>query len=336
MKVLGVCGAQGALLFPFRKYLIGNIEPRSVFHTANEEQWNLNFKGIPFVRNIKELKIDKVDIILGSPSCGHSSVFSYSRKKSLGKPKEDVTLNLYLKSIKVFKPKIFLMENLPKLLDFIPLNEWRENLPEYKFISYCYSVEEFGNSQVTRKRLVLIGISKLSSFKDSDFKIFKVNRVKTTRELYKNVREHLNFRENDSKILSMYHYADKSKRNLSALEVKKLWNTEFKKEYKWPMWGTKMNTLPGVYRNKWDNNPLTIRPSNRQFNPNGEIMGLEEFRVIMGFPKRFKLYYDLSRSTYWLNKGRNTYSKGSVYEIGKWFKKCIFKTWVIYYARTRI
>ena len=46
LRVLGVCGAQGALLFPFKKYLIGNIEPRAVFHTKNEEQWKLNFGEI--------------------------------------------------------------------------------------------------------------------------------------------------------------------------------------------------------------------------------------------------------------------------------------------------
>ncbi len=39
LKVLGVCGGQGALLFPFRDKLIGNIEPRGVFHTGREEQW---------------------------------------------------------------------------------------------------------------------------------------------------------------------------------------------------------------------------------------------------------------------------------------------------------
>ena len=37
-KELGVCGGQGALLFPFKNKLIGNIEPRGVFHTSREEQ----------------------------------------------------------------------------------------------------------------------------------------------------------------------------------------------------------------------------------------------------------------------------------------------------------
>ena len=36
LRVLGVCGGQGALLFPFKDKLIGNIEPRGVFHTKSE------------------------------------------------------------------------------------------------------------------------------------------------------------------------------------------------------------------------------------------------------------------------------------------------------------
>ncbi len=57
LKVLGVCGGQGALLFPFRDKLIGNIEPRGVFHTAKEEQWKANFKGIPFLKGMNYQKI---------------------------------------------------------------------------------------------------------------------------------------------------------------------------------------------------------------------------------------------------------------------------------------
>ena len=86
-----------------------------------------------------------------------------------------------------------------------------------------------------------------------------------------------------------------------------------------------MKTLPGVYRNRLEAPPLTLRPSNRQFNPEGYPMGLEEFRVIMGFPKKFKVYYEKSNPTYWLNKGRNALSKGAVYEVGLWFKKCLKK-----------
>lgn len=127
----------------------------------------------------------------------------------------------------------------------------------------------------------------------------------------------------------MYHYKDPSKTTLTVAQVRKLWKTEFKNDYKWPMRTQKMKTLPGVYRNKKYSAPLTVRPSSRQFNPHGRIMGLEEYRVIMGFPKEFKVFFDPKNPTYWLNKGRNTLTKGSVYEVGLWFKECLKKAAII-------
>lgn len=127
----------------------------------------------------------------------------------------------------------------------------------------------------------------------------------------------------------MYHYADKSKTTLTVAQVRKLWKTEFKNDYKWPMRTQKMKTLPGVYRNRKRSYPLTVRPSSRQFNPHGRIMGLDEYRVIMGFPKSFKVYFDNANPTYWLNKGRNTLTKGAVYENSLWLKSCLQKAGLI-------
>lgn len=327
LRVLGVCGAQGALLFQFRKNLIANIEPRAVFHTQNEEQWKLNFGDIPFLRNANLDSISDIDIVIGSPSCGHSSAFSYSRKKSLGKPKEDPTLTLFVNAIKTIKPKVFMMENLPKLLDLIPLSEWKNNLNNYELIAHCHSVMDFGNSQKSRKRLALIGIRKDYKSISKNFKeIFPVNNPMLCNKISRLVSSELNFRENEDKKLAMYDYRDKDKKTLTVKQVKKLWLSDFQNEYKWPMKGTKMKTLPGVYRNKDNSYPLTLRPANRQFNQSGDVLGLDEFKIIMGFPKRFKVFMNLSKKQYWLNKGRNTLAKGSVYEMGVWFKKCIRKS----------
>ena len=331
INVLGCCAAQGALLYPILKNsnlrIIGNIEPRGVFHSSHEEQWNLNFPGIPFAKTPDQFLKKRVDVILGSPSCGHSSVFSYSRKKSLGKPREDKTLNLYLSQIDHFRPKIWAMENLPKLLDLIPLDEWKWKFPDYEFIVHCYSVSAFGNSQVSRKRLLLIGIRKDHQELVQYFtKVYPVNTLKKCWELYQMRRKKLNYREKPDKVLAMYDSRKlPEKKNLTVEEVRKLWRTDFKDMYKWPMPGTKMKTLPGVYRNRARAYPMTVRPSSRQFNHRGKIMGLDEYRVIMGFPEDFQVYFDKKRRTYWLNKGRNTLTKGAVYEIGLWFYQCLIK-----------
>lgn len=335
IKILGVCAAQGALLFPFKNSqkfsIVGNIEPRGVFHTKKEEQWSLNFPGIPFARDPEHFQKTPIDIIVGSPSCGHSSVFSYSRKKTLGKPREDKTLNLFLNQIEQHMPIVWAMENLPKLLDLIPLEEWRERFDNYEFIVHCYSVSRFGNSQVSRKRLLMIGVRKdHSEIVPYLSKVYEIRPLQSCRELRKAVRRPLNYRETRNKVLAMYDYRDKTKTNLTVQQVHYLWRHDFKEEYKWPMKGTKMKTLPGVYRNKLDSYPLTARPSSRQFDPFGRIMGLEDYRVIMGFPREFKVYMPRCKKgsrewNYWVNKGRNTLTKGSTYEMAFWFYKCLRK-----------
>lgn len=334
--ILGVCQGQGVLLYPLKKYLVGNIEPRGVFHSKKEEQWKLNFGEIPFVRDIdsfKKVESRKIDVILSSANCGASSILSYSRKKSLGKPKEDPTINLFIQSVLEFKPKIFLLENLPRLMDFIPLEYWQEILPNYDFIVHCHSVGEFGNSQLSRKRLILIGIKKKysSNIKRYFNKVFQVNTPKLTRELLELSRDYTipNYSEPLCKVVPMYDYRDPNKKKLNLQRIQELWIGDFKNEYKWPIKSKKMNTLPGVYRNHPDKYPMTARPSSRQFNPDGSVMGIRDYFTIMGFPKGYKIFMDEDNYQYWINKGRVTLTKSPVGEIGIWFKKCLKKSKVL-------
>lgn len=329
LKILGVCQGQGALLFPLRKYLIGNIEPRGVFHTPKEEQWRLNFGEIPFVKTFEQLNYSKkVDIILGSPNCGHSSALSYSRKKTLGNPKEDKSLQMFIDSIKIYQPNVFLMENLPKLLSLMEKEAWEYLWPNYDLIFHCHSVAEFGNSQKSRKRLLIIGVKKGSTRElfNSFGLVFKVREIKTLGELLCSLKldDKLNINIPLNNKLAMYDYRDKSKSTLTVKGVQKLWTTDFKDEYKWPIKSSKMSTLPGVYRNHQDKYPMTVRPSSRQFNPSGYPITLAEYKIIQGFPKNFKVFLDEDRLTYWLQKGRISLTKGPSYEIGLWFKKCLF------------
>lgn len=133
--VLGISAGQGALLFPFRKHLLGNIEPRGVFHTPREEQWKANFGDIPFYKGYCLQEFDeKVDIIISSPDCGASSIMRLSKVKELGKPKDNRNLNLVIEGINYYKPKIFLIENLPRLLSLLPNEYIHEAFKDYKLI----------------------------------------------------------------------------------------------------------------------------------------------------------------------------------------------------------
>lgn len=333
-KVLGVCAGQGALLMPFKRYLIGNVEPRSVFHTKHEEQWRLNFGDTPFYRSYELPECDP-DIIISSPDCGASSIMRLSKKKSLGKPQENKSIELVIRSIQQLKPRYFIIENLPRLLSFIPINYLTEIFKEYRLVVHQVSVSEFGNSQVSRTRLIIVGISrklKDSKAKKEVFKtLFKVRDLRTTRELLQDIYSDnsvKNYSIPMNKVLAMYDYRLlPKKRNLTVKEIHKLWNSDFKHEKKWPIKTKKMNTLPGVYRLESNKPPLTLRPADRQFRPDGWPLGIEDFKSIMGFPKKFKIYMPEEPTereyTYWLNKARYTLAKGSVYEVGLWFKKCL-------------
>lgn len=327
MNVLGISAGQGALLFPFRKHLLGNIEPRGVFHTPGEEQWKANFKDVPFYKGYCLQEFDeKVDIIISSPDCGASSIMRLSKVKELGKPKDNRSLNLVIEGINYYKPKIFLIENLPRLLSLLPNEYLQEAFKDYKLIFHERSVSDYGNSQVSRKRLVIVGVHKKTGKKYSNAfnEVFQVKTPTITRELLFVSPYGSNYNIPIEKTLAMYDYRKlPAKKNLTVRKIQLLWNSDFKNEKKWPIKTAKMSTLPGVYRLELDKAPLTLRPADRQFRPDGYPLGVLDFKAIMGFPKAYKIFMDEGNYLYWLNKARYTIAKGSVYEVGIWFKKCL-------------
>lgn len=327
MNILGVCAGQGALLFPFRKHLIGNIEVRGVFHTPGEEQWKANFGNIPFYKGFCLQEFDeKVDIIISSPDCGASSVMRLSKVKELGNPKDNRSLNLVTAAILEYKPKIFLIENLPRLLSLLPKDFFEETFKDYKLVFHERSVSDYGNSQVSRKRLIIIGVHKKTGKKylNAFNEVFQVKTPKLTRDLLSVSPYGSNYNIPIEKTLAMYDYRKlPEKKNLTVEKIQLLWNSDFKNEKKWPIKTAKMSTLPGVYRLELDKPPLTLRPADRQFRPDGYPLGILDFKAIMGFPKAYKIFMDEGNYLYWLNKARYTIAKGSVFEIAIWFKRCL-------------
>ena len=325
LKILGICAGQGALLFPWRKQLLGNIEPRSVFHTQKEEQWRLNFGGIPFLRNELPEKWHP-DIILSSPDCGASSTMRLSKAKELGNPEKNKSIQLVIEGIMQYQPKIFMIENVPRLINLMPEKVWQEALPNYHISFKVNSVSDFGNSQVSRKRLIIIGIKNTAKSYIGCFDIiFSVNTPKLSRFILEaaNMQPLIPF----DKVLAMYDYRKlPKKKNLTVKEIQHLWTHDFKDEKKWPIKTAKMQTLPGVYKLDPDKPPLTLRPADRQFRPDGLPLGIQDFKNIQGFPKKFQIYLPEENYLYWLNKARYTIAKGAVYEVGIWFKKCIRKS----------
>ena len=336
LRILGVSAGQGALLFPFINRenckILGNIESRGVFHTPNEEQWKANFGNIPFLREGFDPKF-KPNIIVSSPDCGASSIMRLSKVKQLGNPEENKSLNMVIQAILYYNPRVFLIENLPRLLSLIPIKYFEDIFNEYHLKFHEVSVSAFGNSQISRKRLIIIGARSRITFKRF-ISIFKVNTIKLSRNsleaaYFKSKSNNYNYMIPLNKTLAMYDYRKLPKKeNLTVKEIHDLWMGDFKDEKKWPIKTARMSTLPGVYRLEEDKHPLTVRPADRQFRPDGWPLGLGDIRNIMGFPKTFRIYMDDSSERsylYWLNKGRYTLAKGSVYEVGEWFRQCLVR-----------
>lgn len=337
-NILGICQGQGTLLFPLRKYVIGHVECRGRFYTSGNEQWKANFGDTPLVKKIEDLPVEvrgkNIDLIMCSCDCGHSSALSYSRKKTLGNPKENTSMNLFIKSVKIFKPKMFLMENLPKLLQQITQEDWESTFPDYELVIHCHSVSEFGNSQVNRKRMLILGFKKGTprAFIKCFTRVFAVNTPKVSSELLLVAQ---GYTQKDIKLpkeknLVLYDYRDprnkeKKKVWLSHKEIRKLWTKDFDGMGRWPIRTAKMHNLPGVYRNLPNKYPNTLVPSPRQFRPDGRPLTLNDFRSIQGFPDSFKIYIGPDNEYYWFAKALATIAKGPVYEMGVWFKKCLIK-----------
>lgn len=341
MRTLAICGGGGVICHPFKKSLIANLEPRAVFKTPDEIQWKLNFGDIPVYRDYKLNRFKKLkpNIIVSHPTCGHSSILALSRAKKFGNGKKDETIQLFIRSIRKLKPNFFLFENLPNLFSSFPESEFDSHFKAYTLKKWCVSVGSFGNSQLGRKRLVIVGIKKgLKTSYSSVFELpsqenLHLKSVKELEALSGSPNADLfHIRESDDLIITM----ERDFKKLNLKQVRDIWNSkEYGNRKSWDATTTgkgRMKTLPGVYRNRADEFPRTVLKNHRQFNTKGYIMSPRELAIIQGIPNEFKLYYDPKRLGFCLNKARITTTKTPPYEIGQWFYNCLRK---IYKPKTK-
>lgn len=334
MKVLGVAAGNGTLLYPLKRYLVGNIEFRADFFAAGAEkyaQWKANFGDKPIHFSNPPFEGHGVDVIIGHPDCGHSSNLAYSRAKKLGDSKNNDSIRLFISCIDLYKPKVFLFENLPAFFKTYGQDNFKAHFPDYTFVTYIGPVSLWGNSQVSRERLVIIGLRNGTGILSSDFELPKQEsiKLKVSAELEAGLKypdeKLLHLREDPNTVVCM----EKDFKKLNLKEIKKIWNSaEYQTRKKWDATTTgkgRMKNLPGVYRNLADQYPLTARKQNRQFNSKGDIMSPRELARIQGIPDEFILYYNPKNPQYWINKARVTATKCPPYEIGAWFAQCLLE-----------
>ena len=116
----------------------------------------------------------RVDIVIGSPPCQTFSSLSQGKIRSLGKDiKTDIRnyfYKYYLDYVSYFRPKVFLMENVPGFMTKYKgeifqdlLNYIQENLPEYNVKHAILDASNYSVPQA-RKRLFVCGHLKEYAF----------------------------------------------------------------------------------------------------------------------------------------------------------------------------
>lgn len=329
-NVLGVCAGQGVCLYPFEIQegfrIIANIEPRRVFYDKEGIQWDLNFRKNQSLMIDSELNIkSRVDVIIGHPDCGDSSILRMSRAKKKGDTKSNKSIDLYLKSITKYQPKFWLLENLPGFLDNFPIEDLENLFPEYYIKHWVKSVSSWGNSQESRKRLVIVGVRKnLSKDVMKLFKLPKSVMISDSQHFELGVEEDpaiCHVREPLTKTCNLY-YGDR--RQITYQEARDIWNGEFAGQSKWAV-GGKMKNQPGVSRNLPDRKPFTVRKQNRQFGTTGLVLSPREMANIQGVPKSFKLHFEEGQRIYWINKSRLAVTKTMPFEIADWFMRKVLR-----------
>lgn len=329
LNVLGVMAGNGVCLYPFHRHpkfnVIGNWEIRGVFYDKKQNQWEANFPNVLQTRQFPR-KLSKVDLIIGHPDCGDSSVLRMSRAKKAGEVADNQSITGFFNSITHFKPKVALMENLPGLLKTYSKEMIQELYPEYHIIIHNSSVSHYLNSQVSRKRLVIIWVSK--KVDKSFLKYFKLPKESldalATSEIFeegvKEIPDICHVREDISKTCNLYY---EDKRQITYKEAQFIWLNHMKGS-RWHV-GGKMNNQPGVSMNQIGQYPFTVRKQNRQFGTTGLVLSPREMANIQGVPKSFKLIFYEGQRNYWINKGRLTVTKTMPYDIANWFKLKVLK-----------
>lgn len=331
LKILGVSGGNGVILYPLRRELIGNIEDRGVFKSPKNLQWYSNFQ-VPFVDDVMvaTFLFKRADVIIGAPNCGASSILGFTGNKKRKLPTDDPSMKMYLEAILTYKPKIWVMENLPALLNHISMQDFKEKFPDYRFIFHSMSMSELGNSQKTRKRLVVIGLDR--SLPAEVFMTFsevkRFNQPQRIKDLLADLKE------DNQKIGNIRESVDyKIKMGNKAYrmgDITETWNKKLKGKKYWPLdfKGDPNKYIPGVYRLLSDNYPQTVRQDPRQFRPDGLPLSPRELARIQGIPDRFKLFIPEKpthgkKPSYYVNRARITVAKGAPYELGLWIKHCL-------------
>lgn len=162
----------GAQQMGFR--VVGNVEWRDYYRFKVGDfpnTFSANFPGAFMARGVNDvdpgLFPDGIDFAAGHPECGRYSNLSYSvggdqYRATRGTDVSDIPL--FLKLVAMFRPRFFLMDDLPDSFEAFPMSEYIKILPDYDLFPEWVSNWGYGNIQRTRNRMFVVGALKSEKF----------------------------------------------------------------------------------------------------------------------------------------------------------------------------
>lgn len=158
--------------------IVGNIEWRKYYHHRDGEGRNTfeeNFKGAWLVKSVDKMTPEQIeeatgcDLAMGHPECGNFSSMSHTVRRNDGRSSTEMyydpgDIPLFVDMVARFKPRFFVMDDLPKALLGYTMKDYAEALPDYDLFPEWISNHGYGNVQKFRRRFFMIGALKTEKF----------------------------------------------------------------------------------------------------------------------------------------------------------------------------
>jgi DNA (cytosine-5)-methyltransferase 1 len=153
--------------------IVGNFEWRKYYHKKDAEGRNtftMNFPKAFFTEQYPQdhpewlEECRNIDIIFGHGECGHASALNFSNKNYKTQQSGTSDIPKLVKAVAVIKPRFFALDNLPASCNGMPLSEYHRLLPDYDIFPEWVSNYHYGNTQLNRKRMFMVGALKTEKF----------------------------------------------------------------------------------------------------------------------------------------------------------------------------
>lgn len=156
-KVIGITSGIGSLQYGFH---------RSGWEVGNAHEWRKYYNTGTFERNygasVTEIYEPDpsdvgVDCIVSHPECGNYSNL-YTGPNASTRVADPGDIFQFINLAAQYQPKVFLCDNLPKSLQAVSVETWRNEFLDYRLYFEYISNWGYGSVQKNRKRLFVIGV----------------------------------------------------------------------------------------------------------------------------------------------------------------------------------